>query len=79
MERLRGRPHDPAGTERVNQVALPIHLRRGTTNLRYFTTLTTLGTPLDVTAQELRIEGYFPLDRETEAFGEEGAAAASGA
>jgi hypothetical protein len=52
-----------------NQVALPIHLRRGTTNLRYFLTITTLGTPLDVTAQELRIECYFPMDAETEAFG----------
>jgi hypothetical protein len=30
--------------------------------------LTTLGTPLDVTAQELRIESYFPMDLETEAF-----------
>ncbi len=31
-------------------------------------TITTLGTPLDVTAQELRIESYFPMDAETEAF-----------
>jgi len=31
--------------------------------------ITTLGTPLDVTAQELRIESYFPMDAETEAFG----------
>jgi hypothetical protein len=37
-------------------------------DLRYFTTLTTLGTPLDVTAQELRIEGYFPMDEATSAF-----------
>jgi transcriptional regulator with XRE-family HTH domain len=51
------------------QIALPIHFRRGTTNLRYFMTLTTLGTPLDVSAQELRIESYFPMDAETEAFG----------
>jgi hypothetical protein len=49
-------------------VALPLHFRRGTTNLRYFMTLTTLGTALDVTAQELRIESYFPMDAETEAF-----------
>jgi hypothetical protein len=32
-------------------------------------TITTLGTPLDVTAQELRIESYFPMDAATEAFG----------
>jgi hypothetical protein len=60
---------DPAlGGDLDNQVALPIHFRRGTINLRYFMTITTLGTPLDVTAQELRIESYFPMDAETEAF-----------
>ena len=79
MERLRGAPSALRDGERVNPIALPIHLRRGTTNLRYFTTLTTLGTPLDVTAQELRIEGYFPMDSETEAFGERAAHAVAGA
>lgn len=69
MEVLRGKPCDPEDDGSDNQVALPIHFRRGTTNLRYFMTLTTLGTPLDVTAQELRIESYFPMDGETEAFG----------
>ncbi len=49
-------------------VALPIHFRKDNIDLNYFTTITTLGTPLDVTAQELRIEGYFPLDKATEAF-----------
>ena len=48
------------------QVVLTLHLRRGDRDLRMFTTLTTLGTPLDVTAQELRIESYFPADEETE-------------
>jgi hypothetical protein len=28
----------------------------------------TLGTPLDVTAQELRIESYFPADDATDAW-----------
>jgi hypothetical protein len=68
MESLRGTPCDPVGSGAGNPVALPIHFRRGATNLRYFMTLTTLGTPLYVTAQELRIESYFPLDGETEAF-----------
>ena len=36
--------------------------------LRLLSTLTTLGTPLDVTAQELVIESYFPADAESEAF-----------
>jgi transcriptional regulator with XRE-family HTH domain len=48
------------------QVVLTMHLRKGDRDLRLFTTLTTLGTPLDVTAQELRIESYFPADSATE-------------
>ncbi len=31
-----------------------------------FSTITTLGTPLDVTLQELRIEALFPADRRSE-------------
>jgi hypothetical protein len=69
MEVLRGAAGDLEDSCGESQVALPIHFRRGTTNLRYFITITTLGTPLDVTAQELRIESYFPMDAETEAFG----------
>jgi transcriptional regulator with XRE-family HTH domain len=46
---------------------LPIHFRKGELDLSYFTTLTTLGTPHDVTAQELRIESFFPADEATEA------------
>jgi len=34
--------------------------------LRYFTTLTSLGTPHDITLQELRIESFFPADEDTE-------------
>lgn len=45
---------------------LSMHLRRGPLELRLWTTLTTLGTPLDVTAQELIIESYFPADAESE-------------
>ena len=34
-----------------------------------FTTIATLGTPQDITLQELRIESFFPMDEETrEAF-----------
>lgn len=50
-------------------VALPLCLRAPDgVEARFFTTLTTLGTPLDVTAEELRIESYFPLDDPTDAF-----------
>ena len=36
--------------------------------LTFFTTITTLGTPFDVTLQEVRVEQFFPADAETEAF-----------
>jgi transcriptional regulator with XRE-family HTH domain len=45
---------------------LPMHFRKNGVALRLFTTIATLGTPQDVTLQELRIECFFPLDRETE-------------
>jgi hypothetical protein len=35
--------------------------------LRLLTAITTLGTPLDVTLEELRIEIYLPADEETDA------------
>jgi hypothetical protein len=42
-----------------------MHFRKGNTSLRLFTTVATLGTPQDITAQELRIECFFPMDEET--------------
>jgi hypothetical protein len=47
---------------------LVVHLRKDGRELRFFTTITSLGTPLDVTAQELRIESYFPADDATDAW-----------
>ena len=42
-----------------------IHFRKGELSLKLFTTLATLGTPLDVTVQEIRIECFFPADAAT--------------
>lgn len=50
------------------EVGLPfaiVHLRNNGVDLRLFTMLTTIGTPLDVTAQEVAIESYHPADRAT--------------
>jgi transcriptional regulator with XRE-family HTH domain len=46
---------------------VPIHLRKGGLELRLFSALTSLGTPVDVTAQELRIETFFAADEATDA------------
>jgi len=45
---------------------LPIHFRRDGTSLRLFPTIATLGTPQDVTLDEIRIEFFFPMDDRTE-------------
>jgi hypothetical protein len=48
---------------------LPMQFEKEETRLRLFTTVATLGTPQDITLQELRIESFFPMDEATrEAF-----------
>jgi transcriptional regulator with XRE-family HTH domain len=56
--------HVPA-LEELPSPVLPMHFRKGETSLRLFTTIATLGTPQDVTVQELRIECFFPADEAT--------------
>jgi transcriptional regulator with XRE-family HTH domain len=46
---------------------LAVEFRKDALELRYFSTLTSLGTPHDITLQELRIESFFPADEATEA------------
>ena len=45
---------------------LPIQFRKAELDLRFFTTLTSLGSPHDITLQELRIESFFPADEATD-------------
>lgn len=47
---------------------LPMHFEKNGTTLRLFTAIATLGTPQDITAQELRIETFFPMDEATRRF-----------
>jgi transcriptional regulator with XRE-family HTH domain len=54
-----------APTELAVTPVLPMHFRKGNTSLRLFTTIATLGTPQDITLQELRIECFFPMDDAT--------------
>lgn len=46
---------------------LAVHVKRSDGDLRFFTMLTTLGTPQDVTLQDLHIESFMPADGATEA------------
>ncbi|MBC8071441.1 MAG: helix-turn-helix transcriptional regulator [Deltaproteobacteria bacterium] len=48
------------------RVLIPVHLRKGELELRFFTTIASLGTPIDLVAHELRIEHYYPVDDATQ-------------
>ncbi|HKE18301.1 MAG TPA: helix-turn-helix transcriptional regulator [Kofleriaceae bacterium] len=56
---------------------IPISFEKDSIRFRYFSTVTTLGTPQDVTLQELRIECFFPADAATERNARELAATAT--
>jgi transcriptional regulator with XRE-family HTH domain len=62
----------PAGGE----IAVPLRLRApdGGRELRFFSTIATFGTAIDVTVAELAIEAFFPADAETAAALRDGAA-----
>lgn len=50
----------------TSDVMLPMQLRKDGVTIRTFSTIMTLGTPQDVTLQELRIETFFPADEASE-------------
>jgi transcriptional regulator with XRE-family HTH domain len=60
-------PSEALPSDESSSPVLPIHFRRGDTSLRLFTTIATLGTPRDITTEEIRIEFFFPLDDAAEA------------
>jgi len=58
------RRRDPAGIP--PDLLLPVHIRKGPLDVRLFSVLSTIGTAVDLTLQELRIESFFPADAESE-------------
>jgi transcriptional regulator with XRE-family HTH domain len=72
LARALAQPHVPAEwrTPQPGRGGAPfitIHLKSPTLEVQLFTMLTSIGTPLDVTAQEIHIETYFPADAASEA------------
>lgn len=70
LEALRAYPGVPSAMMEVDlanapRVCVTVALNKDGVRLELFSTLTTLGTPMDVTAQELRIESYFPANEAT--------------
>jgi hypothetical protein len=57
----------PDAAQAAGGPVLPMHFRKGDVSLQLFTTIATLGTPQDVTLQELRIECFFPVNDTTAA------------
>jgi transcriptional regulator with XRE-family HTH domain len=51
-------PHEPG-------IAVPLRLDVGGTELRFFSTISTFGTAIDITLAELAIEAFFPADEQT--------------
>ena len=45
---------------------IPVEFEKAGRSYTFFSAITTLGTPQDVTLQELRIESFFPMGAETE-------------
>ena len=69
LHRLLAFPDVPAISELITEEGqspvLPMHFQRDGMSLRLFTTIATLGTPRDVTLEEIRIEFFFPMDEPT--------------
>jgi transcriptional regulator with XRE-family HTH domain len=70
LSELRGYAGAATGHVQARHIAgdllLPIHMKTDAFELRMFSGIMTLGTPRDVTLQELRIETFFPADQESE-------------
>jgi MmyB-like transcription regulator ligand binding domain len=48
-------------------IVLPLRLRDGDTELTFLSTISTFGTPLDITLPELSIEAFYPANAQTAA------------
>ncbi|MET0604086.1 MAG: helix-turn-helix domain-containing protein [Baekduia sp.] len=63
---------DPDGDAATTQpgpgeIVVPLRLRHESGELAFMSTITTFGTPLDITLSELSIEAFFPADAHTAA------------
>lgn len=73
FEEIAGFPDMPEhwpslGAGQLDSPVLMTHFRKDGVDLHFFTTITTLGAPLDAGLEQLRLESYFPADEPTERF-----------
>ncbi|SDE32702.1 Helix-turn-helix domain-containing protein [Glycomyces harbinensis] len=61
-------PHAGDGGASIeDEITTPMVVRHGERELKLFSTVTTFGTPQDITLEEISIESYYPVDAATEA------------
>jgi transcriptional regulator with XRE-family HTH domain len=69
LDELRGYPCDQPVPEveipGPGDIIIPLRIRTDDTELAFFSTVATFGTPLDVTLAELVIESFYPADAHT--------------
>jgi transcriptional regulator with XRE-family HTH domain len=58
-------PDDTATQPVVADVVIPMIIRVDGRELRLFSTITTFGTPMDITLDEVAIESYYPADADS--------------
>ncbi|MEU4589870.1 MULTISPECIES: helix-turn-helix domain-containing protein [Micromonospora] len=67
-ELLAPEPENTSSQRIEADVVMPMILRVGGRELRLFSTITTFGTPMDITIDEIAIESYYPADAESAAY-----------
>ena len=51
------------------RLVIDVHFAFGPDRLSFFSVVSTVGTPIDITALELRVEAFFPSDAATQEAG----------
>jgi hypothetical protein len=54
---------------RVMRLVIDVHFAFGADRLSFFSVVSTIGTPIEITAQEPRVEAFFPSDAATQKAG----------
>jgi transcriptional regulator with XRE-family HTH domain len=67
-EVLSAESEDGRDSQADTDVVMPMILRIGGQEIRLFSTITTFGTPMDITIDEIAIESYYPADAESAAY-----------
>jgi transcriptional regulator with XRE-family HTH domain len=65
LEELRGYPGGEHGAPAPTDVVVPLRYRAGEAELSLFSMTAVVGTPMDVTIEELVIESFYPADQAT--------------